>query len=339
MEKIDASVGFAGGKPCYNIPKDQEAIQRLLGKIPASQGGCMGKVWKPALWGACAQDLAEAIRRFQEANRAKLAFSPDGHVDPDGSTLALLNALASGTSPSASPPPTGLTQSALALKSVGLGISWCQAGIDAVQTYGMAFATGSQDADSLVAKALNVHFHLEQISDRSKAAEQMDSILENFRQIKHTLMTPSSAFKDITTSEAAAIFKTSGDASWVPPPAFVWRKDGRKWIFFTTSFQEWSAANPSGYGPNARTAMVVHEAGHYIDDSILDYAYEWTNASAGTNLSNACVPGSDPKCLYYSVLAPEQALNNAACYPTFAVHIVRKFDSPSTRYGAGNPTL
>jgi hypothetical protein len=338
MEKIDASVGFAGGKPCYNIPKDQEAIQRLLSQIPASQGGCVGKVWKPAMWGVCAPDLAEAIRKFQEANRAKLAYSPDGHVDPGGSTLALLNALASGTAPAA----TGLTQSALAMKVVGQGISWCQAAINAIQTYGIAFATGSEGADSLVAKALNVHFHLDQINDRSKSAGQMDSILDNFKQIKTALMSPSSSFNDITTSESAAIFGKSGEAGWVPPPAFVWRKDGKKWIFFTPSFQEWSVANPSGYGPNARTAMVVHEAGHYIDDSILDYAYEWTSTSAGTNRAdptNACVPTSDPKCLYYAGLPPQQALNNAACYPTFAAHILRKFDSQSTRYGAGNPTL
>ena len=245
METIDASVGFAGGKPCYNIPKDQEAIQRLLSKIPASQGGCMGKVWKPALWGACAQDLAEAIRKFQEANRAKLAFPPDGHVDPGGSTLALLNALASGTSPSASPSATGLTQSALALKNIPLGISWCQAAINALQTYAMAFATGSEDADSVVAKALNVHFHLDQISDRSKSAGRMDSILANFKEIKNTLMNTSLAFRDCSTSEAAAIFG-SRDASWVPPPAFVWRSKGNKWILFTTSFQEWSSATPNG---------------------------------------------------------------------------------------------
>src|SRR5579864_1965649 len=182
METIDASVGFAGGKPCYNIPKDQETIQRLLSKIPASQGGCMGKVWKPAQWGVCGRDLAEAIRRFQEANRAKLPFAPDGHVDPGGSTLALLNTLASGTSASASPPATSVTQSALALKVVAQGISWCQAAINALKTYGMAFATGAPDDDSVVAKALNVHFHLDQVSDRSKSAGQIDSILENFSQ-------------------------------------------------------------------------------------------------------------------------------------------------------------
>jgi hypothetical protein len=336
MEKIDASVGFAGGKPCYNIPKDQVTIQQLLSKIPTSQGGCMGKSWKPALWGVCAQDLAEAIRKFQEANRAKLAFAPDGHIDPDGSTLALLNALASGTPPSASPPPTtGLTQSALALKSTGLGISWCQAAINAIQTYGITFATGTEDAASVTAKALNVHFHLDQISDRSKAAAQMDSIVDNFTKIKHTLMSTSSAFKDITISEAAPWFKGSA-----PSPAFVSSIDGKKWIFFTPLFQEWSAAKPGGYGPNARTAMLVHEAGHYIDDAIRDNAYEWTNASAGIKPGNvACVPGSDPTCLYYAALTPEQALNNASCYPTFAAHIVRKFDSQSTRYGAGNPSL
>lgn len=339
MEKIDASVGIAGGKQCYNVPKDQEAIQRLLVQIPVSQGGCMGKSWKPAMWGICAQDLADAIRKFQEINRAKLAFAPDGHVDPNGSTLDLLNSMASGTPAPATPTTTGLTQSALAMKVTGHAINWCQAAIDAIRAYGLVFATGSQDDNSVTAKALNIHFHLDQIPDRSKTAGQMDLISDNFQEIKHALLSPSSSFKDVTTAEAATFFpKDSGAAGWAPPPAFVSSKDGKKWIFFTPSFREWSAAG-GGFGPNARTAMVVHEAGHYIDNAIIDYAYEWTNASAGINQGAACVPGSDPKCLYYQALTPDQALNNASCYPTFAAHIIRKFDSISTRYGAGNPSL
>jgi hypothetical protein len=361
-DDFKASVGKYGQdkRQCYNTTSDQQMVQDLLNKIPETSGGAgvgpflggmpsTGKLRSSPQWGIVSEELYQVILRFQSKHAQDDGLIVDGHVDPHSPTLRALlkyayplmhidtDALARDIFDNM--PKRAITQSALAYTNVQLGISWCQAAIDALQTYGRAFATGSEDADSIVAKALNVHFHFDQISDRSKSAKQMDLILANFTRIKDTLMKPDFAFEDIATSEAAAIFGKSGDASWVPPPAFVARKN-RKWIFFTPSFQERSAT--SGYGPNARTAMVVHEAAHYIDDSIRDYAYEWTSTSQGINQAdptNACVPGSDPKCLYYAALTPEQALNNASCYPTFAVHVVRKFDSPSTRYGAANPTL
>ncbi len=107
-------------------------------------------------------------------------------------------------------------------------------------------------------------------------------------------------------------------------------------IYLTPNYREWQ--NPGGFGPNALTAMLVHEAGHYISDSIIDYAYEWTSpTTAGINAGAICVPGSSPACLVYSGLTPDQALNNASCYASFAAHIIRKADLP--RFGAGNPSL
>jgi hypothetical protein len=39
MLNIRASVGIANGKPCYNVPSDQQIVQQLLSRIPESQGG------------------------------------------------------------------------------------------------------------------------------------------------------------------------------------------------------------------------------------------------------------------------------------------------------------
>lgn len=97
METISASVGVAHGKPCYNIPVDQEAVQRLLRKISLASGGCAGKSdWKQAAWGQCAPDLLQAIVRFQQVNRSQLDYAADGHVDPAGATIRLMNRLSQG---------------------------------------------------------------------------------------------------------------------------------------------------------------------------------------------------------------------------------------------------
>ena len=95
MASITASVGIANGKQCYNVSGDQKVVQDLLSKISTSQGGCQGKTnWAAPAWGKCAADLADAILKFQQANRAYLPYAPDGHVDPSDATIRLMNKLA-----------------------------------------------------------------------------------------------------------------------------------------------------------------------------------------------------------------------------------------------------
>ncbi|HLJ49558.1 MAG TPA: hypothetical protein VKU01_26275 [Bryobacteraceae bacterium] len=95
MPAIGASVGVANGKQCYNVPADQAVVQNLLSQIPASMGGTCGKTnWTTPLWKLCAADLHKAILQFQRVNSGRLAAA-DGHVDPGGATIQLMNRLAS----------------------------------------------------------------------------------------------------------------------------------------------------------------------------------------------------------------------------------------------------
>ncbi|MCC6393536.1 MAG: hypothetical protein IT167_23250 [Bryobacterales bacterium] len=95
MPNISASVGIASGRQCYNATLDQQIIQDLLDRIPLSMGGRLGETgaWAMPKRGYCAPDLHQAILRFQTLNRGSLPYGPDGHVDPAGSTLALMNRL------------------------------------------------------------------------------------------------------------------------------------------------------------------------------------------------------------------------------------------------------
>jgi hypothetical protein len=108
MPGISASVGVANGKQCYNVVADQQVVQRLLDQIPPPSGRSADSVaWTPAQWGTCAQDLQKAIFWFQHVNRLQLPYAPDGHVDPGGGTIQLMNRLAdnaAGSGPGGSSP-------------------------------------------------------------------------------------------------------------------------------------------------------------------------------------------------------------------------------------------
>jgi hypothetical protein len=105
MPDVGSSVGIKDGTPCYNNPDDQKIVMDLLEKIDSSNGGVMGDPkWKrPAdatlRWKVCPELLRAAILDFQTKNQAKLPYRPDGHVDPGGVTIRLMNSLAASFSP------------------------------------------------------------------------------------------------------------------------------------------------------------------------------------------------------------------------------------------------
>jgi hypothetical protein len=108
MPGISASVGVRNGIQCYNVVADQQTIQRLLDQIPAASGGSVDSSdWTPAQPKVCARDLQQAILSFQNVNRSQLPYAPDGHVDPGGGTIQLMNRLAdnaAGSGPGGSSP-------------------------------------------------------------------------------------------------------------------------------------------------------------------------------------------------------------------------------------------
>ncbi len=109
LRYIQASVGIAGGRQCYNNVADQMIVQDLIDSIPFAMGGRMGDMggWAMPRAGYCAPDLHQAILRFQQMNR-NLGLSVDGHIDPGGKGIMTLNAFAGGGSPTPNPSgPTG----------------------------------------------------------------------------------------------------------------------------------------------------------------------------------------------------------------------------------------
>ena len=105
MELISASVGMHNGKQCYNVLKDQQTVTYLLNVIPRSEGGAEGSLPPPAIWGIVSPVLHRAILDFQRANH----LSVDGHIDPRGAAIRLMNDLidGKGTSEVGHPPVCG----------------------------------------------------------------------------------------------------------------------------------------------------------------------------------------------------------------------------------------
>lgn len=222
-------------------------------------------------------------------------------------------------------PNTGARQKELALKSIPTVTAWITFTTFTLSNYKQSLLSGLGDPLGLfkvVAEALNTHFHFDQISD---PVPRIDKILANYGKIVASLATNGAKWNNATKREAQVEFKKEGDDTWVPPPAYAKADQG---VWFSPQFREWDATAKTGYGPNCRAAMVLHESSHFIDQAIIDYAYEWKT------IPFPCL-GPFVNGHFYNTLDPDLALKNASCYACFAVHVSRGSDEP--RYGAGNP--
>jgi len=93
METIKANVGRRPNRHCMNLTGDQTTVMTLLSRIPEQFGGAPGKLNFLVRPGYCADDLYNAIIRFQKT-RVLTLYKPDGIVEPGGATLFYLNRLA-----------------------------------------------------------------------------------------------------------------------------------------------------------------------------------------------------------------------------------------------------
>lgn len=106
LPKLRGQVGLKYGTvQVANHWEDQQDVAELLRQIPVAQGGCM-EAWKltPLISDkVCGRDLAKGIKDFQLFWRDKKKIRVvDGIVDPGGTSLNLMYALATKT-----PPPPG----------------------------------------------------------------------------------------------------------------------------------------------------------------------------------------------------------------------------------------
>lgn len=132
MTELSGPVGVRNGvTQVANAPNDQGKITKLLWTIAPANGGMNGVSAPPAAGSPkrCAPALATAISAFQAfwVSRGEFRVA-DGVVDPRGTTLRKLDALAGGAAPAPGPTP-GFTdlkvlrfQQTLPVQSGGLTI-------------------------------------------------------------------------------------------------------------------------------------------------------------------------------------------------------------------------
>ena len=93
METLRANVGRRPHRHCQNLVSDQTTVMMLLSRIPEEFGGSPGRLNSPVRPGYCADDLYEAILKFQKT-QVRTLYQPDGIVEPGGASLVYMNRLA-----------------------------------------------------------------------------------------------------------------------------------------------------------------------------------------------------------------------------------------------------
>ncbi len=93
MKTIKRNVGRRPHRHCMNLSEDQFTVLTLLSRIPIVYGGPQKGLNFIVRRGYCADDLYEAIIRFQKLTVLTLS-KPDGIVSPNGATMQYLNRMA-----------------------------------------------------------------------------------------------------------------------------------------------------------------------------------------------------------------------------------------------------
>lgn len=93
MRTIKRNVGRRPHRHCMNLSEDQFTVLTLLSRIPIMYGGPLKPLNFLVRQGHCADDLYEAIIRFQKLTVLTLS-NPDGIVSPNGATMHYLNRMA-----------------------------------------------------------------------------------------------------------------------------------------------------------------------------------------------------------------------------------------------------
>jgi hypothetical protein len=151
--------------------------------------------------------------------------------------------------------------------------------------------------------ALETHFHISTAS--IPQIDYIDQVLEIYRKSLAILNNSSNFFIDDTTSAEAA----KGTPAHVP--------FGSGKVNFTPAFRERSGT--TGFGPNCRAAMVLHEPVHIADHPA---------ASMAANHINENAPN-------YATQPAMNQLHNAHSYAAFAQQVF--FNGIDTRFGIGKP--
>jgi len=279
---INASVGLNGA----NIPADVLNIQNALNTIAQGSGGANPKLVPD---GQCGAKTRGAILHFQQAHPG---LAHDSRVDPGGSTLHEMNVLLDPSVAAADP-------KALALSDMTVSTIWAN----------LALAAMNGALVGNTAAALETHFHLSK--GHLPQSVYLAIIRQNYTRVLNVFSRASQVFRGRTDAQATA--DQGVDKDGVPFPAYTFFQGSCN---FTTSFKPFNGTD--GFGPMCRSAMVLHEPVHFVDQLANNANDIYEHSAAYANIS------------------PETAVHNPSSYVCFAEQIAFGSD---VRFGAGKPAL
>lgn len=227
---------------------------------------------------------------------------------------ALDRELPAKAGPTPGPTPAALTMSALAQRDKATSIRWAEAAIASLAATRTFLATPPPGPlrgfppivpprVAIALDALETHYHISTATIGKPA--YIDQVIAIYTKSLAILRGSERFFIDDTTTAEAA----KGTPAHVP--------FGSGKVNFTPAFRERSGT--TGFGPNCRAAMVLHEPVHIADHPA---------ASNGANHEHE----NSPK---YATQPANNQLHNAHSYASFAQQVF--FDGRDTRFGIGKP--
>jgi hypothetical protein len=332
---MDKSISGSVGQGGANRRDDVVTVQQLLNDVDAAQGGANPKLEVDGWIGPL---TIAAIRKFQQQ---QFGWS-DGRVDVNNVTIKKLNELAKTPGPdddpfrctcrlprpritigpitiqSAPPPPAPPTDPLeLAIQDAPTSIRWARA---ASQTLERAInqlidAGGDTEPNTSDVAKVNTHFHVDRIPNNFSREVMLDRARLNYLDIIRVLSDPPFFFR-------------RGDNQ--DPRAFAYAHVGMYHVDNNT-YKLYYNNTYANCGPKCRSAMVLHECGHYVARAI-HYAREGPTLAGAADIPFPDKNGNGVRHPRdYAHLFPTEALHNACTYAAFAFHC---FDGNDGRPGA-----
>ena len=310
MADISASVGSNG----KNLEPDVQEVQTLLNIAPVAAGGASPLI---DIDGWCGAGTNKAILTFQKAQKFAVQ---DGRIDPGKTTIKRLNELASqgGARTVAAPDmdPAQLAQQSIMQSSI-----WASSGLAAVRSALSELRKSGSIAsiDAIVRTALAGHFKLLDTMTRDRLERLLQVVELNFQGALGVFGRATAAFQSVRRKQMSIDFGGRPGAPGYVMPLNRTRTNWSPLFHSRTSGPrpglDWTG---DGFGPKCRAAMVLHEPIHMVDTRRGLDIYEHG-------------PG-------YQTMKPDDAVHNAASYPSFGAHVQERSNQPlGPLYGAGRP--
>ena len=292
---VSAPVGIG----CPNRRDDVLLVQRLLNKVPPSQGGPNPKLVEDGIVGP---KTSAAISGFQ---RREFGWA-DGRVDRGGKTIYKLVAHSETgpTKPTLAPTAVNAIPEAMAqIANARRHLMNARAGLDRKSDGGLF---GSSNAAA--ATLLNRHFHLDRYNAPLAGADEIDMVFSNMQTAIGHVPTGLWIFEDdpIEPPATSYAFTFAGGYSYLRGQSGAF-KTGR--IYWDRIYLCRRLVN---YNHDTIVYAMIHELAHFVggpDDQptlIDDHAYAYR----------------DP---HYATLPPHRALRNADSYSQYAWEVTRHF--------------